>query len=89
MVLILVDGKSTVADLVMKIGNQALTESALAELDRLVQSMESAQLPLDQLLDGYRRGAELLGFCRARLDAVEQQVRMLDDGQLKPWSDPS
>ena len=64
-------------------------ESALAELDRLGQSMESAQLPLDQLLDGYRRGAELLGFCRARLDAVEQQVRMLDDGQLKPWSDPS
>ena len=33
MVLILVDGKSTVADLVMKIGNQALTESALAELE--------------------------------------------------------
>lgn len=64
-------------------------ESALAELERLVQSMESAQLPLDQLLDGYRRGAELLGFCRTRLDAVETQVRMLDEGQLKPWSDPS
>ena len=33
MVLILVDGKSTVSDLVLKIGNQALTESALAELE--------------------------------------------------------
>ncbi|MDQ5896765.1 MAG: exodeoxyribonuclease small subunit [Pseudomonadota bacterium] len=64
-------------------------ENALAELERLVQSMESAQQPLEQLLDGYRRGAELLGFCRTRLDAVEQQVRMLDEGQLKPWSNPS
>lgn len=61
-------------------------EQALAELDRLVEQMEGGQLPLDQLLDGYRRGAELLGFCRARLQAVEEQVRLLDDGQLKAWS---
>ena len=33
MVLILVDGKSTVSDLVLKIGNQQLTESALVELE--------------------------------------------------------
>ena len=46
-------------------------EQALSELDRLVQQMEGGQLPLDQLLDGYRRGAELLAFCRARLQAVE------------------
>lgn len=62
-------------------------EAALAELDRLVQAMEGAQLPLDQLLDSYRRGTELLGWCRQRLDAVEQQVKVLDNGQLKPWSD--
>jgi exodeoxyribonuclease VII small subunit len=61
-------------------------EQALAELDRLVAQMEGGQLPLDQLLDGYRRGAELLAFCRARLQAVEDQVKVLDDGQLKPWS---
>ncbi|BDI07613.1 exodeoxyribonuclease VII small subunit [Sphaerotilus microaerophilus] len=62
-------------------------EAALAELDRLVQAMESAQLPLDQLLDSYRRGAELLGWCRGRLDAVEQQVKVLENGQLQAWSD--
>ena len=60
-------------------------EQALAELDRLVQQMESGQLPLDQLLAGYRRGAELLAFCRTRLQAVEDQVKLLDDGVLKPW----
>ncbi len=61
-------------------------EQALAELDRLVVQMESGQLPLDQLLDGYRRGAELLNFCRARLQAVEEQVKVLEDGQLKAWT---
>lgn len=60
-------------------------EQALEELERLVASMESGQLPLEQLLDGYRRGAELLSFCRSRLQAVEQQVKVLEGGDLKTW----
>ena len=64
----------------------ATYESALAELDRLVQAMETGQLPLDQLLDSYKRGAELLQFCRGRLEAVEQQVQVLEGEQLKAWS---
>jgi exodeoxyribonuclease VII small subunit len=60
-------------------------EAALNELERLVAAMEAGQLPLDQLLDSYRRGATLLGFCRGRLEAVEQQVQLLEDGQLKSW----
>ena len=61
-------------------------EQALAELDRLVEQMEAGQMPLDQLLDGYKRGAELLALCRERLQKVEEQVRLLEDGQLKPWA---
>ena len=64
----------------------ATYEQALAELDRLFMQMEGGQLPLDELLDGYRRGAELLAFCRGRLHAVEEQVKVLEDGQLKPWA---
>ena len=60
-------------------------ESALAELEALVASMEGGQLPLEGLLEGYRRGAHLLQFCRAKLEAVEQQVKVLEDGRLKPW----
>ena len=58
-------------------------EAALGELDRLVSTMEAGQLPLDRLLESYKRGAELLTFCRARLEAVEQQVKVLEDGQLQ------
>ena len=61
-------------------------EDALGELDRLVGAMEAGQLPLDRLLESYKRGAELLSFCRGRLEAVEQQVKVLEDGQLKAWA---
>jgi exodeoxyribonuclease VII small subunit len=61
-------------------------EDALSELERLVAAMELGQLPLDALLENYRRGAELLALCRARLETVEQQVKVLEEGQLKPWT---
>jgi len=69
-------------------GDDLSYEQALAELERLVAAMEGQQLPLDQLLQAYRRGAELLALCRGRLQAVEQQVRLLDGAELKPWEGP-
>ena len=62
-------------------------EQALDELERLVAAMEGQHLPLDQLLESYQRGAELLGLCRTRLQAVEQQVKVLEGGELKSWED--
>ncbi len=61
-------------------------EAALQELEQLVSQLESGQMPLEQLLTGYQRGAELLNFCRERLQAVESQIKVLDDGVLKPWT---
>jgi exodeoxyribonuclease VII small subunit len=60
-------------------------EEALSELEALVGAMERGEMALDRLLESYRRGAELLAFCRGRLEAVEAQVKVLDEGQLKPW----
>ena len=58
-------------------------ESAMSELEALVSAMEGGQMPLDRLLVSYRRGAELLDYCRARLKAVEDQVKVLDDTRIK------
>ena len=63
-------------------------EEALAELEGLVARMEAGQLPLDQLLTSYQRGAQLLKACRDKLDAVEEQVKLLEAGQLKPLNAP-
>ena len=64
----------------------ATYEAALQELEKLVGQLESGDMPLEQLLSGYQRGAELLAFCRERLEAVENQIKVLDAGMLKPWT---
>ena len=63
----------------------ATYEDALAELEQLVSQLESGAMPLDQLLSGYQRGAQLLQMCRGKLQAVEDQIKVLDEGTLKSW----
>lgn len=60
-------------------------ESALAELDSIVNEMESGQLPLEASLSAYKRGAELLQYCRQQLVDAEQQVKILENGTLQPF----
>jgi exodeoxyribonuclease VII small subunit len=60
-------------------------EAALSELEELVSQLESGQLPLEQLMTGYQRGAELLQFCRSKLDAIDQQISVIDGDKTKPW----
>lgn len=64
----------------------ATYEAALAELEQLVGDIESGDFPLEKMLSGYQRGAELLKFCRDRLAMVENQIKVLDNGMLKPWT---
>jgi len=59
--------------------------AAMGGLEQLVGRLESGDLPLDQMLSGYQRGAELLQFCRDTLQAVENQIKVLDEGTLKIW----
>jgi exodeoxyribonuclease VII small subunit len=61
-------------------------EAGLKELEGLVAQMESGQLPLAQLLQTYQRGAFLLNHCRGQLQAVEEQIKVLEAGTLKQWS---
>jgi exodeoxyribonuclease VII small subunit len=61
-------------------------EAAMQELEQLVAKLESGDLPLEQLLSQYQRGAELLKVCRERLEAVETQVKVLDQDKLKAWT---
>ena len=58
-------------------------ESALAELEQIVATMETGQLPLEQLLSSNKRGVELLQFCQNALQDAQQQVRALEAGTLR------
>ena len=59
-------------------------EAALAELERIVDALETGSLPLEDMLVSYQRGAELLTFCRAKLQAVDEQVKLIDGTVFKP-----
>lgn len=58
-------------------------ESALAELEKIVAGMEAGQMPLEQSLAAYKRGAELLKFCQSALQDAQAQVKILEENVLK------
>jgi exodeoxyribonuclease VII small subunit len=70
-------------EMAAKSGKTQSFETALTELERVVADMESGKLTLEDSLAAYKRGAELLSFCRSRLDDAQQQVRVLEEGALK------
>ena len=59
-------------------------ELAMAELAQLVAQMEAGALPLEASVSAYRRGADLVRFCSAQLERVDQQVKLLEGDLLKP-----
>jgi exodeoxyribonuclease VII small subunit len=59
-------------------------EQALAELEKIVKKMEGGDLSLEQALAAHKRGLELAKFCQQRLEAAQQQVKVLEGEVLKP-----
>ena len=59
-------------------------EKALAELEKIVARMESGELSLEQSLATHKRGLELARFCQQKLEAAQQQVKVLEGEVLKP-----
>lgn len=62
-------------------------ESALRELEALVNKLESGEITLEESLAAYRRGSELTRYCQQFLSQAEQVILQLDKDQLKPQLD--
>lgn len=65
-------------------------EKALERLEKIVEQMESAELPLDEVLKRYEEGTQLVKFCSQKLEEAEKKVEILSktkDGspQLKKF----
>ena len=56
-------------------------EEALIELDQMVEAMESSQLPLEELITNYERGAELISHCESVLSDARKRLELIT---LKP-----
>ena len=58
-------------------------EPALVELETVVAAMEGGQLTLADSLAAYKRGAELLKYCRGVLEDAQQQIKVLEGDTLR------
>ncbi|VAX38903.1 hypothetical protein MNBD_PLANCTO03-729 [hydrothermal vent metagenome] len=49
-------------------------EQAIAEVETIIDRIESGEMGLEDQIEQYARGAEMLKRCRAVLDRCEQRV---------------
>ncbi|MCS6804089.1 MAG: exodeoxyribonuclease VII small subunit [Acidobacteriota bacterium] len=52
-------------------------ESALKELENIVEQLERGDLPLEKSLELFERGIGLTRICQQRLDEAERKIEML------------
>lgn len=52
-------------------------EAALTQLESIVESMESGEVPLAELLAKFEEGNKLLKVCEARLKDAELKIELL------------
>jgi exodeoxyribonuclease VII small subunit len=69
-------------------------ESALAELETIVRSLEgdtssTSGLPLEESLAAYQRGMALLRYCQDALVAAEQKIQILEKDTLRDFTPAS
>jgi len=66
-------------------------ETAMKELEQIVESMENDQLTLDESLQKFERGVKLSRICQENLKNAEQKVEQLvkKHGELviEPFND--
>ena len=56
-------------------------EQALAKLEEIVSAIEEGKVPLEQSIDKYAEGVELVKQCRQILDRAEKKIQLLGRGE--------
>lgn len=61
-------------------------EKSLADLEAIVEQLESGELPLEKSLKEFERGVRLSRDCQGALQDAEQRVQVLMGGELEEFS---
>jgi len=60
-------------------------ETAIAELEGIVKTLEEGDLPLERSLQLFERGVRLSRFCHDRLEEAERRIEVLTEhGEMRP-----
>jgi exodeoxyribonuclease VII small subunit len=52
-------------------------EKAMEKLEKIVQELESADLPLEKAIKKFEEGVQLSKFCSEKLDETEKRITIL------------
>jgi len=64
-------------------------EKSFQQLEKIVQRLESEELPLDESLQLFEEGIRLSRFCHSRLEEVEKKIELiLADAKGEPRVEP-
>lgn len=58
-------------------------EKSLTELEKIVAELEEGDIPLEQALKQFEKGVKLSRDCQSALQAAEQRVKILTNGNLE------
>jgi exodeoxyribonuclease VII small subunit len=58
-------------------GTELNFETAMDRLEKIVEQMESGQLPLEDLIVQYEEGMNLVKVCQERLASAEQKIEII------------
>ena len=63
-------------------------EDAIAQLEQIVEEIESDAIALEDALNKYQKGVTLVKYCQDKLAEVEQKIKILDtnSGTLDDFS---
>ena len=59
---------------------------SLAELEKIVATLEEGDIPLEQALKQFEKGIKLSRECQAALQDAEQRVQVLMKGDLEDFT---
>ena len=68
-----------------QISDDVKFETALTELEQIVQNMEAGNLSLEDSITAYRRGSDLLKHCQNQLSDAERKIQVLENGTLRDF----
>jgi exodeoxyribonuclease VII small subunit len=61
-------------------------EDALKKLEKLVEKLEHGNLPLEEAMEAFTEGVQLVKYCNQKLDEAENKVQMLLKDEQGAWT---
>ena len=56
-------------------------EESILDLEKIVQRLESGELPLDESVQEFQKGIEISRHCSKRLDEIQKKISVLIENE--------